>query len=311
MAAGYNACIRWGSDLDRSGIRPVVRRTIESMELLDTIDTRRHDTLAIIDAANGFGSLSEAEADEHFGPWEYAGLEDAQHPLSALLPEGHNATCVVRDLDGGLNFLWQEESTSEHWLIGPLYREHLRDIEEVERTARRRPWLAGRQGHPYVARRTRHSLGRPTRGPRSRRGLLVAWIFSWGNKWGNMPHRFQPISADLDSAKTALESALRSPADLKAKAHNPKVAGSNPAPAIGRKARKCGPFSFVVLQTTGCKIGLWGKRWGKVGSERGRFRPLRRGLRSTYFAAKNCNVPALAQHPGTWRGRQSSGARAG
>jgi hypothetical protein len=25
----------------------------------------------------------------------------------------------------------------------------------------------------------------------------------WGNKWGNMPHRFQPISADLDLAKTA------------------------------------------------------------------------------------------------------------
>jgi hypothetical protein len=25
----------------------------------------------------------------------------------------------------------------------------------------------------------------------------------WGNKWGNMPHRFQPISADLDLAETA------------------------------------------------------------------------------------------------------------
>jgi hypothetical protein len=100
--------------------------------LLDRIDGRRHDTTAILDAVNAFGSLSEAEADEHFGPWEYAGLDDAQHPISALLPEGHNGTCVVRDLDGSLNFLWQEESTSERWLIGPLYREHLRDIEEVE-----------------------------------------------------------------------------------------------------------------------------------------------------------------------------------
>lgn len=28
-------------------------------------------------------------------------------------------------------------------------------------------------------------------------------IASWGNKWGNMPHRVQPIPADLDLAKTA------------------------------------------------------------------------------------------------------------
>ncbi len=26
-----------------------------------------------------------------------------------------------------------------------------------------------------------------------------AWC--WGNKWGNMPHGFQPIPADLDLAK--------------------------------------------------------------------------------------------------------------
>jgi hypothetical protein len=25
----------------------------------------------------------------------------------------------------------------------------------------------------------------------------------WGNKWGNTPHRSQPIPADLDLAKTA------------------------------------------------------------------------------------------------------------
>jgi hypothetical protein len=25
----------------------------------------------------------------------------------------------------------------------------------------------------------------------------------WGNKWGNKPHRLQPIPADLDLAKTA------------------------------------------------------------------------------------------------------------
>jgi hypothetical protein len=27
----------------------------------------------------------------------------------------------------------------------------------------------------------------------------------WGNKWGNMPHRFQPISADLDPAENRLK----------------------------------------------------------------------------------------------------------
>lgn len=26
---------------------------------------------------------------------------------------------------------------------------------------------------------------------------------SWGKKWGKKPHRFQPISADLDLAETA------------------------------------------------------------------------------------------------------------
>gem|GEM_PF-7006149 len=25
----------------------------------------------------------------------------------------------------------------------------------------------------------------------------------WGNKWGNMTHRFQPISADLDLGESA------------------------------------------------------------------------------------------------------------
>jgi len=25
----------------------------------------------------------------------------------------------------------------------------------------------------------------------------------WGNRWGNMPHRFQPIPADLDLAESA------------------------------------------------------------------------------------------------------------
>ena len=38
------------------------------------------------------------------------------------------------------------------------------------------------------------------------------------------------------------------------RAHNPKVAGSNPAPAISRKPRKCGVFVCLRLQTTECKM---------------------------------------------------------
>ena len=61
-----------------------------------------------------------------------------------------------------------------------------------------------------------------------------------------MPHRFQPIPADLDFAETALESALPSSADLKAKAHNPKVAGSNPAaPRHSVKARSQSELSRI------------------------------------------------------------------
>lgn len=68
----------------------------------------------------------------------------------------------------------------------------------------------------------------------------------WGNKWGNMPHGFQVISGDLAPAETALESPPGIPAGLWGRTHNPKVAGSNPAPAIGRKPRICGVFVYVV-----------------------------------------------------------------
>jgi hypothetical protein len=38
-----------------------------------------------------------------------------------------------------------------------------------------------------------------------------------------MPHRFQPIPADLDLAETALERAPQCPAETAGRAHNPKV----------------------------------------------------------------------------------------
>lgn len=64
------------------------------------------------------------------------------------------------------------------------------------------------------------------------REAVPAQLARWGNKWGNMPHRSQPIPADLDFVKTALDRALHSPAGPQARAHNPKVAGTNPAPAM-------------------------------------------------------------------------------
>lgn len=50
------------------------------------------------------------------------------------------------------------------------------------------------------------------------------------------------------------------PLDTPESAHNPKVAGSNPAPAIGRKARMRAFFSLP--RTNGCKKSL-GQRLGQ------------------------------------------------
>jgi len=76
------------------------------MNLLDQLDDRRHDTLAILGAANEFGQFTDAEQDEtEGGLWSYAGLGEAEHPLTSLLRESHNATRVVRDLDGTLQLL--------------------------------------------------------------------------------------------------------------------------------------------------------------------------------------------------------------
>jgi hypothetical protein len=76
-------------------------------------------TLAILDAANEFGQLADAEQDETEGGFEsHAGLEEVQHPFTSLLRESHNATYVLRDLDGTLQLLWQESSISDRWSRG-------------------------------------------------------------------------------------------------------------------------------------------------------------------------------------------------
>jgi hypothetical protein len=114
------------------------------MDLLDQLDDRRHDTLAILDAANEFGQLTDAEQDATEGGLEsHAGLDEVQHPFTSLLRESHNATYVLRDLDGTLQLLWQESSISDRWSRGPLYRENLIDDGALEELLEDDPnWLA-------------------------------------------------------------------------------------------------------------------------------------------------------------------------
>jgi hypothetical protein len=108
-------------------------RTDRRPDPFDQLDEARHDTLAILDAANEFGRLTDFEQEEtEFGLWGRAGLDNAQHPLTAFLRESHNETYVVRDLDGSLQLLWQESSISDRWARGPLYRENLIDYATIE-----------------------------------------------------------------------------------------------------------------------------------------------------------------------------------
>lgn len=74
---------------------------------------------------------------------ELAGIDDAQHPSLRSSPEAHNETYVVPDLDGTLQFLWQQSSASDRWSLGPLYRENLIDDSALEELLDADPdWLA-------------------------------------------------------------------------------------------------------------------------------------------------------------------------
>lgn len=107
---------------------------IRLVDVLDPIDPRRFDTEAICEAATRFAELPNEEQDEYLNVWDYAGMLEAEHPFTALLRESHNATCVVRDIDGALQLLWQEHSTSDRWLVGPLCSENLIDADSPEDT---------------------------------------------------------------------------------------------------------------------------------------------------------------------------------
>ena len=98
-------------------------------QLLDGIDSHRHDVDAMLGRLNAFSELpGEEQDDEEFGCWGFASLDEAQHPLLDLCGEAHNDFCVVRDLNGSLSFVF-ETSPGGGWEAGPFYRQHVSDLE--------------------------------------------------------------------------------------------------------------------------------------------------------------------------------------
>src|SRR4051794_11811997 len=94
------------------------------MDTLDAIDPRRFDAEEIVDRLNEYRSLSDEDQEDALNAWEYSGLADAEHPLTALLAETHNACAVVRDLDGSLRLIF-DDMRDGPWRIGPLYDAHM------------------------------------------------------------------------------------------------------------------------------------------------------------------------------------------
>jgi hypothetical protein len=104
-------------------------------EILDRLDRGRFDVHAIVDRANEFEELPAREQDEEIF-FEYAGLDEVQHPLDALLREFHNARYIVRDLDGALYLVWEDLDAKVYggatWFHEPLTRGDLISDGEIE-----------------------------------------------------------------------------------------------------------------------------------------------------------------------------------
>jgi hypothetical protein len=112
------------------------------VELLDTISPDHYDAEATVSKASRYEHLTTEEQNEYLGLWEFAGLDEAAHPLSCLLRESHNATSVIRDLDGSLQMLWEEPRSGE-WNVGPLSRQNLIDDDQIADALEADPeWLA-------------------------------------------------------------------------------------------------------------------------------------------------------------------------
>jgi hypothetical protein len=112
-----------------------------ALELLDQMSPNRFDVGALAQAASRFVQLDEAEREEYLNVWDYAGLLDAEHPLTSLVPQSSNQCCVVRDLDGSLQLLWEEPATGK-WSHGPLSRDDLVDDAELREALEDPEWLA-------------------------------------------------------------------------------------------------------------------------------------------------------------------------
>lgn len=90
--------------------------------LLDRIDPARHDVDEVVRRLNEYESLAPDEQDEYYedgGAKSYAGV--AEHPLTELCGEAHNAFFVLRDLDGSLLFVFETSPREPRWEAGPLY----------------------------------------------------------------------------------------------------------------------------------------------------------------------------------------------
>jgi hypothetical protein len=104
------------------------------VDALDRLDSSRYDVSELVDRANAFEALPSSEQDQTTF-WEFTGFDQAQHVLSALLPELHNTRLVVRDLDGSLRFVFEDLDAHVHggtvWNQAELIRENLVDDDEV------------------------------------------------------------------------------------------------------------------------------------------------------------------------------------
>lgn len=104
------------------------------MDACDRLGLSRYDVPELVRQANEFEALPSEQQDETT-LWEYAGLIDAQHVLTALLPELHNTRIVVRDLDGTLSFVFEDLDARLEggtvWSYAELIRQNLVDDDEV------------------------------------------------------------------------------------------------------------------------------------------------------------------------------------
>ena len=106
-------------------------RTVDS---LDCLGRGRYDVSELVSRANKFERLPADQQDETT-LWEYAGMDEAQHVLTALLPELHNTRIVVRGLDGALQFVFEDLGArlagDTVWSHAELIRENLVEDDEI------------------------------------------------------------------------------------------------------------------------------------------------------------------------------------